>query len=74
MNNNNYELTERELDEVMALFQDHALWNSQRILPAIPYLINEIRRHRGTSSPTSERDRRNTYPRNNNRNHNQRSR
>lgn len=58
-----YELTERELDEVMALFQDGPLWNSKRLTDAIPFLVAELRKRRGTEGPTQERDRRNTYPR-----------
>lgn len=67
------DLTERELDEIMAMFQDGPAWHSERLVTAIPYLVNELRRRRGTNGPSYERDRRNTYPpRNSGNNNNQR--
>ena len=58
-----YELTERELDEVMALHQDHPYLNSERLLKAIPFLVAEVRKHRGTTGPTEEKDNRIDYKR-----------
>jgi len=56
-----YSLTERELDEVLALHQDNAKWHSERLLNVIPLLVSEIRKLRGTTGPTMERDSRIDY-------------
>lgn len=56
------DLTERQLDEILAMYQDGPAWHSERLVTAIPYLVNELRRRRGTVGPTEQRDSRNTYP------------
>lgn len=62
----NQDFSERELDELMAMFQDNPHWHAKSLVKAIPYLVSEIRRRRGTNGPTNERDRRIDYRKVNN--------
>lgn len=46
----NYVLSDRELDEVSAYIEDGLIWHSEKLLKAMPYLVSELRRRRGTNS------------------------